>query len=165
MKAIPGFPEYSITKEGRIWSDITHQWLNLAISSNGYPTVILFNREQHKKKQFSIHQLVLSAFVGLCPVGKECRHLNSVRTDNRLCNLEWGTRKENHHDAILLGTHQGLKNKGENHPQAKLDNEDIRDIRRMSHDGISDWLIGRAFGVCRTIINRIKNRKHWQQVA
>lgn len=165
MKTIKGFPDYSITKDGQIWSNITHRWLSLTISGTGYPTVILYNRELKTKKQFSVHQLVLSAFTGPCPKGMECRHLNSIRKDIRLNNLKWGTRKENHQDAIKLGTHQGLKNRGENHPQAKLNNNDIRRIRKMFHDGIEDLSIGCVFDVSRTIINRIRNRRLWQQVV
>ena len=42
-----------------------------------------------------IHRLVLEAFVGPCPEGKECNHKNHERDDNELTNLEWVTRSEN----------------------------------------------------------------------
>jgi hypothetical protein len=42
-----------------------------------------------------IHQLVMLAFVGLAPCGKECRHKNGKHTDNRLFNLCYGTHAEN----------------------------------------------------------------------
>ncbi len=47
-----------------------------------------------------IHDLMLTAFVGACPDGMECRHLNDISTDNRRENLCWGTRKENAQDMV-----------------------------------------------------------------
>lgn len=164
MRTVIDFPSYSVTKDGRVWSRITNKWLSLAIGSTGYPTVILYRGTCQEKKQFNIHELVLSTFVSSRPKGLECRHLNGNRQDSRLCNLRWGTRRENHEDALKHKTHQGLKNKGENHPQAKLCNKSVKNIRKMSQDGIPDYLIALAFGVSRTIINRVKNRKLWSWV-
>lgn len=51
-----------------------------------------------------VHRLVLFAFVGPCPEGMECRHLDGNRTNNRLSNLKWGTPEENTQDKIEHGT-------------------------------------------------------------
>jgi hypothetical protein len=40
-----------------------------------------------------VHIVVLEAFVGPCPPGLHCLHINDDVTDNRLANLQWGTRK------------------------------------------------------------------------
>lgn len=45
-----------------------------------------------------VHRLVLEAFVGPCPPGKECLHFDDVKSHNHLANLRWGTRSENLHD-------------------------------------------------------------------
>lgn len=45
-------------------------------------------------KCFFIHQLVMLAFVGPSN-GMDIDHLNMVSTDNRLCNLQYVTHKEN----------------------------------------------------------------------
>lgn len=51
-----------------------------------------------------VHRLVLEAFVGPCPEGMECRHLNGDRSDNRLENLCWGTPKQQAEDRMKHGT-------------------------------------------------------------
>ena len=42
-----------------------------------------------------VHHAVLLAWVGPCPEGCQCDHLNGINTDNRLCNLQWVTNAEN----------------------------------------------------------------------
>ncbi len=51
-----------------------------------------------------VHRLVLEAFVGPCPDGMECRHLDGNQTNNWLDNLAWGTKQENEADKIRHGT-------------------------------------------------------------
>ncbi len=51
-----------------------------------------------------IHQLVLETFVGPCPQGMICRHLDGNKTNNRVENLCWGTSLENAQDKFIHGT-------------------------------------------------------------
>ncbi len=58
----------------------------------------------------SIVVLLLETFVGPRPFGMVARHLNDVKTDNRLENLAWGTDWDNKQDAIRNGrTGRGQK--------------------------------------------------------
>jgi hypothetical protein len=59
------------------------------ISSNGY-----FVTQLGRKNQYLIHRLVLQTFLPI-DVMKEVNHKNHIKTDNRLCNLEWCSRSEN----------------------------------------------------------------------
>jgi hypothetical protein len=69
--------------------------------SRGYPWVTLAGQ-----KKFAIHKLVLLAFVGPIPKGMIVRHLNDIKTDNRLANLRYGTHSENSFDIIANGNHK-----------------------------------------------------------
>lgn len=73
-----------------------------AAHPNGYLKVNLFvNRKYYT---CLIHNLVMAAFVGDSE-GRDVNHKNGIKTDNRLCNLEYCTRKENMEHA----THMGLR--------------------------------------------------------
>lgn len=61
-------------------------------------------RRDGNKKTFKVHRLVLEAFVGPCPEGMECRHLNGNPADNRLANLVWGSKSQNELDKVHHGT-------------------------------------------------------------
>lgn len=57
------------------------------------------------RKMAWVHREVLKAFTGPAPEGQEARHLNDVKSDNRLINLAWGTRTENMDDLVRNGKH------------------------------------------------------------
>jgi hypothetical protein len=61
------------------------------------------SRGHRDSKRRAVHLLMLEAFVGPRPAGMCSRHLNDVRSDNRLDNLAWGTHKENAADARRNG--------------------------------------------------------------
>lgn len=48
------------------------------------------------------HHAVLLAWVGPCPEGYQCDHINGNAADNRLENLEWITPAENIRRAVVL---------------------------------------------------------------
>ena len=49
-----------------------------------------------------VHIAVATVWIGPRLEGCECDHLNGITTDNRVCNLQWVTRKENEKRAKLL---------------------------------------------------------------
>lgn len=66
---IPGFPNYFISDEGKIWSVPRQRaqghFLKVAKNSGGYLRVTLCKDGQ--KFDRTIHKLVLKTFVGPCP--------------------------------------------------------------------------------------------------
>jgi hypothetical protein len=59
-------------------------------------------------KSYQGHILILLAFKGPKPKGKEGCHKNGLRSDNRIRNLYWGTRSQNIADAKRHGTFTGF---------------------------------------------------------
>ena len=50
---------------------------------------------QKGQKQYHVHRFVWECFNGLIPEGKVIDHINDIKTDNRLCNLQQITQQEN----------------------------------------------------------------------
>lgn len=88
-----------------------------------------------------VHQLVLLAFEGPCPEGLEVRHLNGDPQDNRLENLQYGTRTEN----ILDVYHQGKR-------WRKLNIEDVHEIRKRISEGEKITAIAKDFNLSATTV-------------
>ena len=62
------------------------------VTIHGYCRVRLFDAEG-KAKHYAVHRLVMNAFVGI--LDEDINHINEIKTDNRLVNLEYCTRKYN----------------------------------------------------------------------
>lgn len=91
-----------------------------------------------------VHRLVLEAFVGPCPEGMECRHLDGNPGNNVLSNLAWGTRKENILDRIQHDT-----------SGQKLDSKDVARIRLLRESGVPASVLARVFDVSDIHIRQI----------
>lgn len=162
LKTISGFPNYAVSKNGKVWSRKRQIFLKPQMRG-GYKSVRL--HENNKWRYKTIHRLLLRTFIGKCPKGMEACHNNGNRSDNRLENLRWDTRKHNHADAIKHGTHTCLTQKGENSSQAKLTEQDVRMIVYMCRTGdFSQREIADIYHVRDSCISRIVNKKRWKHI-
>lgn len=108
-----------------------------------------------KARRFLVHRLVLEAFIGPCPDGMEACHFPDDNPENnQLNNLRWDTRSGNRQDSIKNGTWL----KGSNHPNAKLTDKQVKEIRASTetHQVLAD-----RFGVGRPTITKIKNNQRY----
>lgn len=112
----------------------------------GYMDVSLRNGSSRKHR--TVHSLVMEAFVGQRPEKCDVMHLNGDRTDNRLTNLQYGTRQENLNQTYEYGGKQA---------GGKLSILDVRLIRDRLRNGESPRAIARDFCVDNAAIYHIKN--------
>lgn len=75
------------------------------ISSFGYKRVVL--SKDSALKTFCNHRLVAIAFIPNPDNKQTVNHINGVKTDNRVENLEWSTQQEQISHAIKIGLHHG----------------------------------------------------------
>lgn len=92
-KPIPGFEDYEISSEGRVWSKRTQKILSVQDNGRGYKLVKLGSN----KNRFLVHRLVCLLFINNPDPEHltEVNHINEDKGDNRSCNLEWCDRKYN----------------------------------------------------------------------
>jgi hypothetical protein len=111
-------------------------------------------------KSMRVHALVLITFVGPCPDGMQCRHLDGNPTNNHVSNLAWGTPLENAQDTILHGT-VGI---GEKNGRSILNANDVLEIRSRAANGESQSVLAKNFGVTKSNISLIVRRKKWTHI-
>ncbi len=93
----------------------------------GYLTVTF--SVEYKRKTYKVHRLVATAFIPNPENKPQVNHINGVKTDNCVKNLEWCTARENMIHAFSVGLNKGSP--GEKHHMAKLNNEQVAEIRRI----------------------------------
>lgn len=160
-KDIPGYEgKYQASTEGRIRS------LDRLVYGRNWYTQKLFLRKipgkilkpgkfckaghvsvvlGHKAAGTPVHQLIMRTFVGPAPEGQEVRHKNGNPADNRLVNLEYGTRRENILDVFRQGK-----------AWRKLTVNDVIEIRKGLSEGKTGASLARNYGVSTHAISEIK---------
>lgn len=113
MKDIPGYEgRYAITEDGKVWSYPrkskwgTQLWtskgrfLTSSLDVVGYMAVGLSGK---RSKTHRIHRLLAMTFIPNPENKKTVNHINGIKADNRLENLEWATYLENNKHARRMG--------------------------------------------------------------
>lgn len=130
MKKIPGFENYSIDEDGRVFSHLSNSFLKPFQRSKkfGHLCVNLVYGKSGTKSKFKtefVHRLVLETFAEKRKESQVCRHIDGNPKNNHISNLRWGSQKENCQDKMIHGTHVfGSKN-----GNSKLTESDVISIR------------------------------------
>lgn len=96
---IKNFDNYQITDDGRVWSKKTNKYLKPSKDRRGYYFVFIRdNNGKYMNKR--IHRLIAEAFIPNPDNKQYIDHINTIKTDNRICNLRWCTLKENNNNPI-----------------------------------------------------------------
>lgn len=132
-----------------------------SIRTDGY-YVICLSREGEVRSRVVVHRLVAEAFVVNADNKKFVNHINGDKLDNRPENLEWVTQAENNAHAWKTGLNYARY--GSRTSNAKLTEEQVREIRRRLDEGDSIKNVALAFKMSYPAIDGIKNRRNWKHI-
>lgn len=151
---------YQVSSDGQVYGCKSGKILAAVENIYGYFWVGLWRNNRYKAR--FIHHLVLEAFVGSCPPGKEACHFpDRDKGNNTVDNLSWGSKKRNaKHRAI-----HGRTVRGERFWSAKLNEEKVRKARRLYATGrYTIRELADRFQLAESSMSSILYRRTWKHV-
>lgn len=139
--------DYYVNKDGYVFNKRGKKLTNVEVG-NGYMAVDLC--ENGIKKRMLVHRIVAEAFIPNPENKPEVNHINGVKSDDRLENLEWVTKSENQkHKFDVLGHSLA----GDKNTQSKLTWEQVEEIRSATN--IQQKELATRYNVSVTTISEI----------
>lgn len=163
---------YGITKCGKIWAypknhngNRTGRWIKYVMTTDKYYRTSLINDEK-QRKSYLVHRLVATMFIQNIKNKPEIDHINCNKIDNRVENLEWVTRKENHYRSVKNGLQKNSINTLRKNVQSTMllsldDADNIRNIYKEIK--IKQIELAKLYNVNEQLINRIIKNKSYKR--
>lgn len=136
--------------------------LKLKKTKQGYLSVQL----KKKGKNFLVHRLVAQSFICNYDNKPQINHINGIKDDNRIDNLEWCNQSENQIHAYKNKLQTPSLHKrvcGEKQGLSKLKEKDVIFILKNYKKGMGVKL-SKLFNVSQTTVLNIVNKKIWTNV-
>lgn len=157
-------PDYRVCldKEGNVYSSLTGKKLKPTLTEFGYLKVVVVEESTGKWVTRKVHRLVSEVFIDNPLNKREVNHIDGIKTNNSVENLEWVSSRENKQHAWDMGLYTCV---GENHPNAEYSEEDIREICQMLQDGFRQVDIVRLKGVKKGLVTDLNTGRRWASIS
>jgi hypothetical protein len=148
-KSIPHLGYYRKVKE---------KVLSGTMSNYGYLVYKLGGKIKGKK--IYGHRLVAQTFLPNNENKPFVNHINGIKTDNRIENLEWCTQLENVDHAYKFGL---MDNYGEKNPMSKITESIAKEIK-YGHKNLNQTEIAKLYNMKQNSISQIINGIRWKKI-
>jgi hypothetical protein len=146
---------YILYSDGRVYSKYRERFLKGSPNSDGYIQVAL------NGKLLKLHRLIAEHFIPVDPDKLIVNHINGIKIDNRVENLEWCTRLHNVRHAYANNLMTNAVHRGSKNGWAKLSEAQVIDIKTKLRSGMSQTAIAKEFSVHVSTIHLIKKERNW----
>lgn len=156
FKEIPNLNQrYICNKEGIILNKRSRKEIKGTCNKKGYISISL-RPDTKQKKTYSKHRLVAETFIPNPDNKPYINHINSIRNDNRVENLEWVTPLENITHCIRAGRRDGTR---------KFNKKEIEEIRvKYQEFGKGLRELAREYNTAHIVISHIVNYKTYKEI-
>ena len=149
----PKYNHLFLSQDGQIYSTKSNKYLSLFLHKHGYFILSTkLNGRLAKGSTFKVHRLMAETYLPNPNNYPVVNHKNGNKQDNRVCNLEWCTSRQNALHSYKLGLSKP-QNKEQN-AMWKGTKDKIEEARVLREQGLSLRKIGALLGVSKNAINR-----------
>lgn len=159
-KPIHEYETYVISNLGQVKNTKFNRVIFGTRDSVGYLTFTFRKNGKSIKKRR--HRLLAQAFLKNPNNFPEVNHINGIKSDDNLSNLEWCDGKHNIQHAFKLGLNKG--HKGENSGKSRFTNKDIIKIRQLREEGFTYNKLAKTFNSSSGYMYHIIKRKYWSHI-
>lgn len=158
FKKIPFFSRYEANSRGIIRRVSDKFTPKVTVDAAGYHRIWLYNDDNERKMRL-VHRLVALAHLGVADKGWEVNHKDADKSNNRVENLEWVTKKGNTSHAVENNLYNPAK--GEEHFNSVLTKEKVDKILELMDGGVPQWKIAEDVGVSQPNVSYVVNGHLW----
>jgi hypothetical protein len=151
---------YLINSDGTVFHEDRNEFIKpFPGGTGGYLMVNIWHNS--KNRLVAVHRLVAEAFLPNPKGLKTVNHINGIRTDNSVKNLEWASYSEN----LLHATRTGLAPTGSNKVNAKLNDDKVKEIIGLIKSGEAISKVAEKFRVSTGTISEICKGNTWKHIT
>lgn len=157
---------YKKTWNGKTFCNVFYKGIILKQKDiRGYKNVCIIY-DDGKKRTRQVHRLVMETFKPVSNKNEmQVNHVDGIKSNNNLNNLEWCTCRENILHSHKTGLIKSKRNQnGEKNNLSKLTNKDVIKIIQLIRYGYKNKVIAEMFGVKENTISNIRNYHTWKHI-
>jgi len=170
LKKVRGYDNIFVSDNGFVYKIVNNvcRLLPPSLSSAGYHMVAIW--ENGKQDCVLVHRLVAKAFCPNPHNRREVDHINSCKSDNAASNLRWVTHKQNMRLGWTTGRFKKVSKsikkswKKRTYGVCVLLPDDVKEIRRLAADGLTNKQLSFIYNVSANHISRIRNYRSFKSI-
>lgn len=145
---------YLVSNNGRIINPKTNYELKPTLGEKGY-----YKISTSVCRAGHVHCAVVEAFIGLIPKGMHVNHIDGVKTNNNLANLEIVTPSQNTIHAYAIGLAKGRR--GEDNHGSKVTEEEVKLMYKLFELGYNNDYVAEKFNLHSRYVSLLRHGKRW----
>ena len=152
---------YEVNELGEVRNIRTKYKLKLQMNRNGYLEAHIYFKA--KNRPLLVNRLVAKAFIPNPLNKEEVNHIDGIKINNHITNLEWCTREENMQHSWRIGLRHKML--GYDNPSTKIRKWQVHNICKFLEKGIFPKEISEKTGISVDIIKSIKYKQSWVDIS
>jgi len=113
-RIVPNYTRYAVSKDGIVINTLTNEIIEHKKDHFGYITVYIYSPNRKANREIKLHRVIAMAWIPNddYSIRNIINHIDGVKTNNNINNLEWCTQKENSqhaHDTGLINDNIPMK--------------------------------------------------------